>query len=320
MLLDQAGNHIVDIMTTNRSLANIPSASAILDTSNYTFHAITYGKDAYGFKNHAHKIISPSENVIIKVVSYNENTVSSYHISATAIATSDLYKLYPSSPTPMDTRLESKSTLPVYSSGVKDVGHCINSVISPQLYSKSHLIGCFPAASGTNYWIVSSDINATNSKIVTGTLFGDYNLHSKMDSSGYLTFFPGNATEQLYNYDQNRWTSGVMRLAPTSLFPNSIIIQWYLSPGDAGSLLLFGGVTHIGLWTLDLKSMLKAGYYPPYNFNALNNLREYKLFAKKTFNQDLLTLDDFSGKSGFFETYKQTSTYNMFIGWQIKFN
>ena len=59
MLVDGAGELIVDVMTANRSLSGIPSASAILDTSNYTLHAISYGKDADGFRNHAHKILSP---------------------------------------------------------------------------------------------------------------------------------------------------------------------------------------------------------------------------------------------------------------------
>ena len=59
-LVDGLGELIVDALTANRSLSAIPSASAILDTSNYTFHAITYGKNADGFRKHGHVILSPS--------------------------------------------------------------------------------------------------------------------------------------------------------------------------------------------------------------------------------------------------------------------
>ena len=53
MFVDNAGQLIADVMTANRSLAGSVSAS-ILDTSNYTFQAISYGKDPSGFGYHAH--------------------------------------------------------------------------------------------------------------------------------------------------------------------------------------------------------------------------------------------------------------------------
>lgn len=118
MLLDGAGELVADAMTANRSLAWIPSASSILDTSNYTIQAISYGKNYQGFKNHAHRILSPSSDGIIKVLSYESNTVSSYHSSATASALEYSYKSYPRTGSPMDTRLELNSTIPVYSSGL----------------------------------------------------------------------------------------------------------------------------------------------------------------------------------------------------------
>jgi hypothetical protein len=119
MFLDQAGEHIADIMTLNRGLASIPSASSILDTSNYTFQAITYGKDADGFKYHAHEVISPSGDGIIKVISYDSTSFSGYNPRSTASALSYLYKQYPESFYPTQERLESKSTLPNYVCGVQ---------------------------------------------------------------------------------------------------------------------------------------------------------------------------------------------------------
>jgi len=54
VIVDGAGEIIVDMLTTTPSLSGIESASAILDTSNYTIQAMTFGKDEEGYKRHAH--------------------------------------------------------------------------------------------------------------------------------------------------------------------------------------------------------------------------------------------------------------------------
>ena len=321
MILDKAGELIADVMTANRSLSSIPSASAILDTSNYTFHAISYGKDAAGFKYHAHTLLSPSANGIIKVVSMEGATVSSYHSSAAGYYMQDTlgYNQKPWSPFPMDTRLEPSSTIPNYSNGVSDVGHCLNSIIVPSLSSYGHLIGCFPAASGTKYWIVSSADTPSSSVIISGTLSSTYNKFNLMDNLGFLKFAEVPASGHLNLWETSSFTSGVIR-APALSFPTEINLGWYLPSGDAGSLLLFGGIYHIGLWCLDLKAMLKQGYYPPYSFNTLNNIRKYRIFAKHTFNKDLLYLNNNKFKDLFeLGTSWSGSLPAIVYYWKIKF-
>lgn len=314
MFLDQSGEIIADIMTINRSLAQIPSASAILDTSNYTFQALTYGKDAHGFLNHAHKIISPSGDGIIKVISYGDSSFSGYSVSTTASSLSTTYKLKPKSPWPQDTRLETESTLPVYSIGVADLGHCLNSIIDQSVSSKAHLIGCFPASGGTQFKVFDN----SESLIFSGSLSSFYNSNLLMDASGYLTFAPGTADQHLTYYSTDTFNLGVIR-SSVSANQGEVSLKWLLTSGDAGTLLLFGGVFHIGLWCLDIKKMLNEGYYPPYSFNALNNTRKYKLFAKKTFNKDLLQI---TGNSSFVDMF-QNGTYDNSMGtilnWKIKF-
>ena len=54
VVVDGAGEIIVDMLTTTPSLSGVESASAILDTSNYTIQAMTFGKDREGYKRHAH--------------------------------------------------------------------------------------------------------------------------------------------------------------------------------------------------------------------------------------------------------------------------
>ena len=48
----------------------------------------------------------------------------------------------------------------------------------------------------------------------------------------------------------------------------------------------------MGLWGIDNKETMLAGNTPPYSFDALNNPRKYKLFAKKSFTDNLAKTDD----------------------------
>jgi hypothetical protein len=321
MFVDSAGQHIADIMTMNRGLASIPSASAILDTSNYTFQAISYGKDAAGFQYHAHSVLSPSSDNIIKVISYSNSSFSGYHSSATTQALDYFYKLLPQSPTPLDTRLERSPTVPSYlvASGIPDIGQHINIALNQTLSSVYHLAGSFAPASGVNFKVY----NQSNSLIFSGSLQSFYNTYRMMDSSGFLSFYQGsladhNAGYTLVDSVPVLYQYGVIRNIGTN-FPRDVDLKWLLPPGDAGTLNLFGGIYHIGLWCLDIKEMLKQGYTPPYNFNALNNIRKYRLFAKKTFNRDLIT---YSGNTAFKSLFINNGFANgagIVLKWKIVF-
>ena len=54
LLVDGAGETVVDMLTTSPSLSAIVSASALLDTSNYTIQGISFSKGKYGYLNNAH--------------------------------------------------------------------------------------------------------------------------------------------------------------------------------------------------------------------------------------------------------------------------
>jgi hypothetical protein len=325
MFVDKAGELIADVMTMNRSLATIPSASAILDTSNYTFQAISYGKDAAGFQYHAHKILSPSSDGVIKVISYGSNSFSGYQSSSTASALEFEYRLLPQSINPTDTRLELKSTVPVYSSGVIDAGQYLNVAKHPTLSAFSHLIGGFTPASGSNFKVY----NQSSSLIFSGSIQSFYNSHNMMDFSGFLKFstYSADIQKQIYqgtqiDYPNITWiqyySAGVYR-ACGSNFPSEVDLFWLLTLGDAASLNLFGGIYQIGLWCLDIKEMLKDGYYPPYNFNTLNTNRKYRLFAKKTFNKDLLYYASNSAFKSLFMDGGFSNSNGIVLKWKIRF-
>ena len=59
MITQGFGEILTDVMTVNPALESLPTASSILDASNYTFQAVTFGKEAAGFNGfHAHAIVS----------------------------------------------------------------------------------------------------------------------------------------------------------------------------------------------------------------------------------------------------------------------
>jgi hypothetical protein len=324
MFVDKAGELIADVMTMNRSLATIPSASAILDTSNYTFQAISYGKDAAGFQYHAHEVLSPSSDGIIKVISYGSNSFSGYQSSSTASALEFEYKLLPQAINPTDTRLELKSTIPAYSSGVIDLGQYLNVAMHPTLSAFSHLIGGFAPASGSNFKVY----NQSSSLIFSASIQSFYNSYNMMDCSGFLKFFAGALSEHqtAYNFNESlptfpfltAFSAGAFRTTGSN-FPNDVDLKWLLTLGDAASLNLFGGIYQIGLWCLDIKEMLKDGYYPPYNFNTLNTNRKYRLFAKKTFSKDLLYYASNSAFKSLFIDGGFSNNNGIVLKWKIRF-
>jgi len=297
MIVDKAGEVIVDILTMSPSLAEIPSASAILDVSNFTFQAISYGKDASGFNHHAHLFYDPDAlQPVIVVKSYEATSVSSYHSSAIASAIFD-YKLLPSYPDPLDTRLEKLPcrTLGSGFSGI-DIGHCANHLLIPSLSSNYYKLGCFAPSDGINYYVVTDIDNYLSKVIYSGTLSSTYNTYGLMDGSGHLTFAPLNGAQGKAAATAGEFTSGVLiNLASNFSSTGRVDLAWRLDAGDAGTLLLYGGVYHLGLWCLDVKAMLAEGHYPPFSFDPLNNIRKYRLFAKKTFNRDLLYINDGTG-------------------------
>jgi hypothetical protein len=299
MIVDQAGEVIVDFLTLSPSLAEIPTASALLDTSNYTFQAISYGKDISGFNQHAHGYYDPELPAIV-VLSYQATSVSSYHSSAIASAIPG-YKLMPEYPHPLNTRLEQGSCRTLISgiSGI-DNGQCANHLFLSAYSGSYTTLGCFAPSDGVDYYVVESLNDPLSKVIYSGTLSGSYNEYGTMDGFGFLTFAPLNGSQGNTQAGLGNFTSGAL-LTLSSNFSSTgrVPVTWRLDAGDAGSLLLFGGVYHLGLWCLDVKQMLKDGHKPPFAFNHLNNIRKYRLFAKKTFNRDLLYMNDALGLPGF---------------------
>lgn len=299
------GEVLTDVMTVNPALDSLPAASSILDTSNYTFQAVTFGKDAAGYNGfHAHAILSATQTGIdtrfdgatassydlgrLEIVNHATDTAgaSSYFFSSTYYTYSGTYDSMPNYPSISDTRLERGSTkssnLSDYHSAslLPDLGHYPNAAIDPLFSSVWNKVGGFAPEEAFTYTFYDE---ATSS--IQASLTGNFNSNGVLDKDGYLTVNPSSAVA---NSDVGKGSlSGAVLVSGTDLNNAascaSLQLSMVVSGGDAASLAAFGGVEHIGIYCLNLKDMLASGLLPPYDWNALNNTRKYKLVSKFTF-------------------------------------
>ena len=284
MIMDNTGELIVDVLTMQRELTSIPSASAILDTSNFCVRAASLGKDALGYQHHAHSNLLTAEDDIIRVISYEDLSISSYHTSAFAIETNTA--ILPQASHPKMKRLEEKSTA---INDLNDYGHNVNQIEVDKKF------GCFAPTGTYKVYIVSGPIavGEEEDKVIASGSFTNvnglntYQNPSAIDSRGFIlntvtSMSQGKALEDsetyrglLLSYD-DLWSDG------------SLHIRYVLGiePEDFIVLNAYGGVYNIGLWAIDLKKMLEKGMLPPYDLTASDAL-EYKLLARKSFTKDI---------------------------------
>ena len=222
MIVDKAGELIVDAFTVSPSLSGIASASAILDASNYTIRAISFGKDASGYLNHAHEPgpraieATSSADKVLRVVSHEASTalygVSSYHsspsatsattkfneISSLGVSAGTPYYLLPEAPNPMHARLETKSTAIAPDKGLSgyNLGHNLNMlnlsaviagrrVLGASVSGASSFAGCYAPSDGID-WAILSSASVTATPVVTGNFKGLFNACGTMDLFGHI--------------------------------------------------------------------------------------------------------------------------------------
>lgn len=248
---------------------------------------------------------------------------SSYNISSTYLQLSTTYNSVPNYPNPKDQRLERGSTLTdnvsdyeIYSS-LRDFGHYTNGGLgrSSDIWN---VVGGFPPSGyqSWDYFILSStdalsggtdvrDLTYSTGLAASGELSGVFNADGVMDTSGFLTLSPLTGIgEQLSALGSpasgSAFSGGALVFSSTENQAGNGIanVAVRLKDGDAASIALFGGLNHIGVWCLDLKSMVADGLRPPFFWDNLDNIRKYKLVSKVSFWDNLLIHKDNSGQSG----------------------
>ena len=313
MITKGFGEIIVDFLTVNPAIATIPTASAILDTSNFTFQAVTFGKDAEGFKYHSHSVstISPTgdsyNDGFMLIKPYNTSiSPSSYHTSATHAALSATYNSVPNAAHFCDTRMERGSTKTniIESTLVKlasegdlslsldfDQGHYMNpaAVASVSaIASVWNVMGYPPPSSTPGTYIF---LNQDETMMFSGTLSSHFNTYGLMDVNGFLKSSNRSISAEPTDTDEI-WTLGTRMDGSGTVSAGLFSLVVGIHTGDLAALAALGGINHIGVWCIDMKEMLKDGLRPPYEWDAVNNLRQYKLIGKQTLWDDLLRHED----------------------------
>tara|TARA_R110002124_G_scaffold213870_3_gene379897 strand:+ start:36 stop:1043 length:1008 start_codon:yes stop_codon:yes gene_type:complete len=311
MITQGLGEVLTDALTVNPALAELPSASAILDASNYTFQAVTFGKDAQGFQGfHAHAVVAynyVSGNSALGASSFDLASLVIDNAYGTSIATSSYvtsavynqysgtYNSVPNYPMPSDTRLERGSTKNTAISnftnysGIPDLGHYLNPVIDPTVSAAFNKIGGYAFSGPIPYVFYNNPLIQS----FVGTCSSYFNANALLDSHGYLTISPSSVTDSV------DFSKGAIMTSSLIVSSGQVAVDTVIASGDAATLAAFGGVKHVGVYCLDLKEMLASGLLPPYGRSTLNNTRKYRLVAKVTSIFDILFHRDWGTNSGF---------------------
>ena len=86
-----------------------------------------------------------------------------------------------------------------------------------------------------------------------------------------------------------------------------------LAAQDLSFANIYGGIFHMGLWTIDLQQSLEAGNTPPFAFSQLNNPRKYRMFCRKGLSKNLCHIEDDGILAG------ERNRTDLTIKWRIHF-
>ena len=339
LIVDNAGKTLVDLLTISPSLSSIPTASALLDTSNYTIQAITFGAPSGAYTRNIHsteypQIVSAMTTTSAIILQLNSTSIGYY--PPTDIAP-------PKYPNPIDQKLENYASpsgtwsginlsLPFTTSAgltIEDLGHHLNIGGIPSLATTvnsragvAYIFGSYSVsqAVGTlSGFIISSvdQIDTTVSPPVLSAFVRDglisgpsgYNARQLIDYNGFITNISTSANNPTPNFTSLTGAGSGLQLSALGDYASTgeLVYGTRLAATDVNMLNINGGIYNMGLWTLDLQKSIQAGNSPPYSFSPLNNPRKYRLFCKKTFTKNLCESTDFQAPRA------------LQIVWRIKF-
>lgn len=359
LVVDGAGQTIVDMLTMSPSLSGIASTSSLLDTSNYTIQAISFGKGKKAYLYNAHAYDSSSElgintkdlflavsgssllgtNKGVAVVVASSLTTSSYSPVPTL----------PAATTPMDTKLaegaylSGNSVINLDTTQYKD-GQNMN--ILPYINEEGFTAGfegygsywgCWPEGSGTggsNFYVISSTdvIESTlttahiTNALVSGTYKGVFNAASSMETRGWVGKVYDPINGQVGLPTETNPISGLI-VSSSSDSSTTGEVQYIITcgSGDLGMANLYGGIYSMGLWTIDISTTLApqvgdVGYYPPFGWHPYNKpRRNYRLFSKHSFTKNLCYIQDYDDGDVTTIDAGALRYQDLTIVWRIKF-
>lgn len=324
MIMDNLGEVITDFMTLPRALKDIPSASSLLDASNYTVRAASLGKDAPGYQFHAHSSdlsAAMAADGILRVVSYGDVDVSSYQTSSFYVSTGN--KLLPEFSKPTMDRLEERSTQVSYLPNSLDVGHNLNYISDDGLPS----LGCYAPTGVFTTHILSASVGVgqpLTDNLIASAVYNNvsgFNCYETIDSRGFILMDVSSIQQGRQREDAKVFGGLIMSHFdgwddPTT---GNLSVEYVLNIDSKDFLCLniFGGIYNIGLWCYDVRAMLDKGLQPPFTQYNKEQL-EYKLVARKTFTRDLTYYCDSSDPGGAIPGIELVQDLKLVWSWKFK--
>lgn len=278
LIVDGAREHIADIMTWNSNAA----AAGAYDVSNFTMAAISFGPSKYDIENRA-----------------IDTNFSSLSVTGTS-------NKFPQLPAPVD------KTLQPSTSSINPLGQHINAI---EFYASAIGIKNYSAATGSAIAVAYGSyapgsamlIPAGASALAGSSVTGVTNLVSVMDPDGFIYLNPCSVVPAASVDDS---VSGLTVSADDVSATREIKYSISISKLEWDFLYNFyGGIDVIGLWVYDFYDNFKrvgvpfvqlgqghadgsGGRYSTslYNLDGVK-YPKFKLFAKKTFFPDGLTVN-----------------------------
>ena len=343
LIVDGAGESIADMMVTPS--ATLVYAPEVMDTSNWNLAAITFGpaKESFGTPTYANTSCADGTSELVGAnagyvtLSAISDPTSWVNVAPTQniirVLTKSTNSYYtppqklPTYPSPLDKDLEKGVThqyATVSADGQEFYGHFENRIKYNADDASSYCIGAF--ADGDE--VRNLEVYLVDS--LEGDFNSDPNLNLVISSDGAGTGAIGSS--QAFNARERTDKYGFVALTHEAIVPTpsqagvayfggttlTNVAQYsegkvrVTSKIHADDLLMFnlyGGLHHIGLWTYDNKASLESQAIP-YSLTpdaeGETGLK-YRLFAKKTFTEDLTRITNF-------ESYS-----NLLIKWEIDF-
>jgi len=266
-------------------------------------------------------------------VRWVSGTIGAAH-GATASAYTPPYQL-PSYPDPLDRKLEDTRTAYAIASGdgTQCFGQFENRIQFKPNDASSYFQGAYPrSATNTSAMLVSSYVgdfqsDASANMIVFQQSTGGYNANEVMDYRGFITT-QYNATSPGHSLSRvcvSGSTPNTITGAASFVIDPRVSIFTTIESKDVWMMNLFGGLHQMGLWNMDTPKALLSNEVPFLTGNpSFSNPKfintgtgttsqEFKLFAKKTFTDNLTRNQDNGSNAGL------NNAVNLKIHWTLDF-
>lgn len=250
------------------------------------------------------------------------------------------YRL-PSYPDPMDTKLEDANTAYsiVSGDGTQSYGHFENRIQFNPTDASSYFQGVYPSRTtdSTQGALVSSYegdfttyTNLIASTVDSDAVEGDFNIKYYMDYRGFCHLRYDTTVGDPVLVGRTSVSAAQSFAEPLGMVVDSrVTYSVNIGKWDVWAMNNYGGLHQIGLWTMDCKKALENNQPPFLEGNPIasnpkfidtgsgSTKQEFKLFAKKTFTENLCAnKDDIEGdeaEAGF------THSKDLYIQWTLDF-